>query len=245
MDELSGRGAVSARTVLGMEVQLRHQPSFSVARLSLSPSESIRAESGAMMAMSPSVSIEAKAEGGMLKSLKRAALGGESFFITTMTAGPQGGWVDLAANLPGDLSVVELAPGRPWLLSKGSFLGASTSVQLDTKLQGMKMFAGGEGAFLMEAEGQGPMVVSAYGAIDRFHLEAGYTVVVDSAHFVACEMSVQYNLRRAAERGLIQSAKSGEGLVFEFTGPGEVMIQSRNPQGLISYLMANGLGSRN
>lgn len=228
-----------------MDLQLRHQPSFSVARCVLAGGESIRAESGAMMAMSPTVQIEAKAEGGMLKSLKRAALGGESFFVTTMTAGPSGGWVDLAANLPGDLSVIQLVDGQPWLLSKGSFLGASASVQLDTKMQGMKMFAGGEGAFLMEAVGSGSMVVSSYGAIDRFRLDAGHTVVVDSGHFVAAEMTVQYNLRRASERGLIQSAKSGEGFVFEFTGPGEVLIQSRNPQGLISYLMANGLGARN
>lgn len=228
-----------------MDVQLRHQPSFSVARCTLGADEPMRAESGAMMAMSPTVQIEAKAEGGMLKSLKRAALGGESFFVTTLTAGSSGGWVDLAANLPGDLSVIQVADGQPWLLSKGSFLGAAPSVHLDTKLQGMKMFAGGEGAFLMEASGQGPMVVSAYGAIDRFHLDAGHTVLVDSGHFVAAEMTVQYNLRRAADRGLIQSAKSGEGFVFEFTGPGEVLIQSRNPQGLISYLIANGLGARN
>ncbi len=228
-----------------MEIQLRHQPSFSVARCLLAPNEQIRAESGAMMAMTPDMQIEAKAQGGVMKSLKRAALGGESFFVTTLTAGPGGGWVDLAANLPGDMSVLNLVPGQPWLLSKGSFLGASAAVNLETKFQGMRMFAGGEGAFLMEVEGQGPMVVSAFGAIDRVRLEQGHRVVIDSGHFVAAEMTVQYTVRRAAERGLIQSAKSGEGLVFEFSGPGEVIVQSRNPHGLISYLVANGLGARN
>jgi uncharacterized protein (TIGR00266 family) len=228
-----------------VQIQLRHQPSFSVARCLLGPNEPIRAEAGAMMAMTPDTQIEAKAQGGVMKSLKRAALGGESFFVTTLTAGPSGGWVDLAASLPGDLSVVDLLPGRPWLLSKGSFLGASASVNLETKFQGLKMFAGGEGAFLMEVEGEGPMVVSAFGAIDRFRLEAGHRVVVDSDHFVAAEMTVQYTVRRAADRGLIQSAKSGEGLVFEFAGPGEVMIQTRNPRSLITYLAANGLGARN
>jgi uncharacterized protein (TIGR00266 family) len=228
-----------------VQIQLRHQPSFSVARCLLGPNEPIRAEAGAMMAMTPDTQIEAKAQGGVMKSLKRAALGGESFFVTTLTAGPSGGWVDLAASLPGDLSVVDLVPGRPWLLSKGSFLGAAASVNLETKFQGLKMFAGGEGAFLMEVEGEGPMVVSAFGAIDRFRLEDGHRVVVDSDHFVAAEMTVQYTVRRAAERGLIQSAKSGEGLVFEFAGPGEVMIQTRNPRSLITYLAANGLGARN
>ena len=38
-----------------MEVALRQQPSFSVARLSLSSGETVKVESGAMMAMSSSV----------------------------------------------------------------------------------------------------------------------------------------------------------------------------------------------
>lgn len=227
-----------------MEIQLRHQPSFGVARFLLGPGEPLRAESGAMLAMAADTQIEAKAEGGMMKSLKRAALGGESFFVTTLTAGPAGGWVDLAPNLPGDLAVLQLQAGQPWLLSKGAYLGAAPSVVIQTQFQGMKMFAGGEGAFLMQAEGEGPMVVSSFGAIDRFTLQPGQQVVVDSGHFVAAQTSVSYTLRRASAGGFIQSAKSGEGLVFEFTGPGEVIMQARNPRGLISYLAANGLGAR-
>lgn len=38
------------------------------------------------------------------------------------------------------------------------------------------------------------------------------------------------------------SLNSGEGLVFEFTGPGEVLGQSRDPSAFISYLAAMGLG---
>lgn len=227
-----------------MDVQLRHQPSFSVARFLLGPNEPLRAESGAMMAMASDTVLEAKAEGGVMKSLKRAALGGESFFVTTLTAGPGGGWVDLAANLPGDLSIIDVAEGQPWLLSKGSFLGAAPSVTLDTKFQGLATMAGGEGAFLMHAGGAGRMVVSAYGAIDRFTLAAGQSVVVDSGHFVAAEMTVTYQLRKAAG-GVMASMKSGEGLVIDFTGPGELLMQSRNPAALISYLAANGLGARN
>jgi uncharacterized protein (TIGR00266 family) len=228
-----------------VDIQLRHQPSFSVARFSLAPGEPVRAEAGAMLAMAPDIQLEAKAEGGMLKSLKRAALGGESFFITTLTAGAQGGWVDLAPNLPGDVAVIDVPADGGWLLSKGSFLGAALSVRLETQFQGMRMFAGGEGAFLMQAEGTGPMVVSAFGAIDRFALGAGQRIAMDSGHFVAASLAIKYQLRRAAQGGLIQSAKSGEGLVFEFEGPGEVLGQSRNPAGLIRYLMANGLGARN
>jgi uncharacterized protein (TIGR00266 family) len=197
-----------------------------------------------MMAMASDTQIEAKAEGGVMKSLKRAALGGESIFITTLTAGPGGGWVDLSANLPGDLAEIDVVAGRPWLLSKTSFLGCARTVELETRFQGGKMFVGGEGAFLMEAAGEGKLVISAYGAIDRFTLEAGQSVAVDSQHFVACEQSVQYTVTRAAQGSWVQSVKSAEGLVFHFTGPGELMMQSRSPQGLVSWLAANGLGNR-
>lgn len=227
-----------------MDIQIRHQPSFSVARVILAPNEPLRAESGAMMAMAADTHIEAKAQGGVMKSLKRAALGGESFFVTTLTAGPGGGWVDLAANLPGDLAVLQLDPQQPWLLSKGAFLGSATTVTIDTQFTGLKMFAGGEGAFLVQAGGEGPLVVASYGAIDRITLGQGQAIVVDSGHFVAAHATVQYQLRRAAAGGLIQSAKSGEGFVFEFIGPGEVLMQSRNPAGLISYLSSQGLGAR-
>jgi uncharacterized protein (TIGR00266 family) len=170
-------------------------------------------------------------------------LGGESLFITTMTAGPQGGWVDVAANLPGDLVVRTIEPGRALFIQRGSFLCAEQGVELDTKWGGMKNLIGGEGGFLLRADGQGEVVLSSYGAIDRMTIPAGQQVVVDTNHMVAFDESVQMELRKASA-GTMNSLKSGEGLVFVFTGPGEVMMQSRNPQGLISYLAANLPGNR-
>ncbi len=228
-----------------MEIQTRHQPSFSVARALLGPSESIRAESGAMMAMAADTTIEAKMEGGLVKGLKRSVLGGESLFITTLTAGAGGGWVDLAASLPGDLVVRTIEPSKALFVQKGSFLCAESGLNIDTKWGGFKNIIGGEGAFLLRAEGQGELVLSAYGAIDRMELPAGQQVIVDTNHMVAFDETVNMEIRRASEGGLIQSAKSGEGLVFVFTGPGEIMMQSRNPDELIRYLAANMPGNRN
>ncbi len=63
-----------------------------------------------MMAHSVGVQLEARMEGGLLKGLKRSVLGGESSFVTTFTAPPEGGWIDLAARLPGDLRAREGGP---------------------------------------------------------------------------------------------------------------------------------------
>lgn len=218
-----------------MEIQIRHQPSFAAARALLAPGEVIRAESGAMMAMAPDIQMEAKAEGGILKSLKRAALGGESFFITTATAGPNGGWIDLAATLPGDATVVTVTPDAPMLIQASSFLACEAGVTIDTKWGGMRNLAGGEGGFLIRASGSGEVILSCYGAIDRMSLPPGQQVVVDSGHMVAFAESVAMTARKAAS-GWIQTAKTGEYMVYEFTGPGELLIQSRNPGAFMSWI---------
>ena len=74
-----------------MQVETRQGPAYGVARLTLSPNEPVRVESGAMMAMSAGVELQSKAQGGVMKSLKRAALGGESFFVSFVGTGNSSG----------------------------------------------------------------------------------------------------------------------------------------------------------
>ena len=81
-------------------------------------------------------------------SLKRAALGGESFFMTTFTAGQGGGWVDFAAALPGGIAVQTVAPEIGLNISRGSYLCSESSVEIDTKWGGFKNLFGSEGGFL-------------------------------------------------------------------------------------------------
>lgn len=227
-----------------MEIQVRHNPSFSVARAMLGAGESIRSESGAMMAMASDINLDAKIEGGIMKGLKRSVLGGESLFITTATAGANGGWIDLAPSLPGDIAVVTITPDKPLLIQKGSFLCAEQGVEIDTKFGGMKSIFGGEGAFLLRASGQGEVVLSTYGALDRLTLEPNQQIIVDTNHMVAFAETVTMELRKSAASSMT-SMKSGEGLVFVFTGPGELMMQSRNPDDIIRYIAANMPGNRN
>ncbi|NGN69522.1 TIGR00266 family protein [Streptomyces sp. A7024] len=216
-----------------MHIDIRHSPSFAVARIGLAAGESVRAESGAMMATAAAVTVEAKAEGGLMKGLKRSVLGGESLFMSRLTAGPAGGWADLAARLPGDLTAIEVAGGLN--LARGAWLCHAEGIDLDTKWGGVKNLAGGEGGFLVRAEGSGQVLASCYGALDLVELGEGEQLVLDSGHLVAFDDSVSYATRKVS-RGLMQSLKSGEGLVFEFTGPGRIWTQSRNPKELVSWL---------
>ena len=60
---------------------------------------------------------------------------------------------------------------------------------------------------------------------------------------VAYDESVNYKLHRAVEGRSIQSFKSGEGWVFEFTGPGRVYGQTRSPQSLLGWLQSAMTGT--
>jgi uncharacterized protein (TIGR00266 family) len=216
-----------------MDVSIRHNPSFAVARCTLAAGEALKAESGAMMAHSVGVEVEAKVQGGLMKGLKRSLLGGESLFMTTWTAPDGGGWVDCAANLPGDLAVLDIASDMN--VTKGAWLCSSIDIELDTKWGGFKNVGGGEGGFLIRAGGTGKIVVACYGAIETIELAAGEQLVLDSGHLVAFDPTVEY-ITRKVTKGIAQTLKSGEGFVMEFTGPGRILSQSRNPGALVDWL---------
>jgi uncharacterized protein (TIGR00266 family) len=216
-----------------MDVEIRASPSFAVGRCKLAGGEQMKAEAGAMMAHSVGVELEAKVQGGLMKGLKRSILGGESLFMTTWTAPQEGGWVDVAANLPGDLAVLDVAGDMN--VTQGGWLASSIGIELDTKWGGFKNVFGDEGGFLVRCSGTGKIVVACYGAIEQLQLGAGEKVVLDSGHLVAFDPSVEF-ITRKVTKGIMQTLKSGEGFVMEFTGPGRILIQTRNPQGLIGWL---------
>ncbi|MGI8881614.1 MAG: TIGR00266 family protein [Jatrophihabitans sp.] len=219
-----------------MQVEYRHNPAFTVARCLLAPGEPLRVEGGAMMAHSPGVTLQAKAEGGIMAGLKRSALGGGSFFVTTYTAPQNGGWVDVAGVLPGDLTAIPIAPDRPFFLGRSNWIANSYGVEIDTQWGGMANLFGGEGGFGFRANGQGEALVSVYGAIDYMDLQQGDTVTIDTGHVVAYDLHLQFRMRRAVEGKSIQSLKSGEGWVFDFAGPGRVLVQSRNPEAFAHWV---------
>ena len=218
-----------------IKTELLYQNAYTLARVTMDSGDKVRAEAGAMVSMNGKVSIETQATGGFMKSLKRSVLGGESFFLTTYTAPDGGGWVDVAAHLPGDMTTVEVHE-QPLFIQRGSYIASEQGVEIDTRWGGFKSLFGGEGGFLLRATGQGTVVLGCYGALDRIRLAAGERVTVDSGHMVAFDEGVTFRLRRAAEGKTIQSMKSGEGFVFDFDGPGEVMVQSRNPNALVEWL---------
>lgn len=216
-----------------MELQVEYRPSFSLAIARLAPGEQIYAESGAMVAMR-NVAMETQARGGVLKSLARAALGGESFFVNTFTGGDGGGEIMLAHPLPGDIRMVELH-GETMMVQSGSFLASAASIDLDTKWGGARSFFAGEGLILLKTTGMGQLILGSYGAIHELELGAGEQITVDSGHLVAFTDTVNYKPR--AVGGIKSTLFSGEGLVVDITGPGRLLMQTRSETAFLGWLI--------
>ncbi len=218
----------------GYKWEIQHSGAFAVAVVELQPEQSINAEAGAMVSMSGNIELNAQMKGGVFGAIKRAA-GGESAFVSTFTAHGGPGEVILASGAPGDITGIDLM-NQTFRVQSTSYLAGDTSLQVDTKFGGAKTLFGGEGLFVLEISGQGLLLISSFGAIRRKTLRPGEQYIVDTGHLVAWEAQMQYNLRKASQAGFFRSMMSGEGLVAEFTGPGEILMQTRNISALASLL---------
>lgn len=213
-----------------MHFEITYNPAHSLATAHLNPGESVRAEASAMVSMTRDIQVQtnaaAKQSGGLFKGLKRAFLGGESFFTNLFTATSQGAHVTFAPDLCGSMKVHEL-DGRESLFIQGSsYVAAPDSVTVDTKFQGMKGLFSGESLFFLEASGHGPVLLNAFGAIEVIDLDG--EMIVDTGHIVAFTGGISYTVSKAAA-GWIGSYLSGEGLVLAVKGRGKLYVQSRNP----------------
>ena len=179
-----------------------------------------------MVSMSANVELYSQMKGGVFGALKRA-VGGESAFVSTLTARGFVGEVTLAPGAPGDVAGIEMQ-NQTFMVQASSYLAGDTSLVVDTKFGGAKSFLGREGLFLLQVHGAGLLLVSSFGAIHRKTLGPGEQYVIDTGHLVAWEGHMQYTLRKASKSGFFRSLVSGEGFVAEFTGPGEILIQTRN-----------------
>jgi uncharacterized protein (TIGR00266 family) len=217
-----------------MNIEILYKPAYSLGIITLDAGERVRVEGGSMVGMSAGTTLETKATGGLLKSLARSMLGGESFFQNTYLAPPEGGQIAVAPALPGDLFSLELNQ-ESVMVQSGSYVASEMGIETDTKWGGARTFFASEGLIMLRATGTGKLLLSSYGAIHELNLAAGESYTVDTGHLVAFSQEVGFKVRRVG--GLKSTLFSGEGLVVDLTGPGRILMQSRSTDAFLSWLI--------
>ena len=209
-----------------MKYTIDEAPSYSILEMELEPGERIVTDGGAMTWMS-NLTASTNMTGGILSGIKRA-VGGESIFLNTYTAGSGGGSIGLAPGDPGMIIAHDLSGDL--YLQKSAFIACQEGVSTDLKFQGLSGFFN-VGLLSMRLTGRGKAFFAGYGDVEAIDVDGD--VIVDNGHVVAWEPTLEYEL--SYRRG-VRNFLFAEGMMLRFYGKGRLWVQSRNPMALADFM---------
>ncbi|HIP66917.1 MAG TPA: AIM24 family protein [Candidatus Nanopusillus sp.] len=225
-------------------------PSYTIIEIDLEPGEELYAEPGAFIMGSGNYEVEltlssSKEEGlftSILNAAQRKIAGGESaFFVryraidrTTLFLGP-------GDSEPGDIIYVPVQSGI--IVKSGKYVAHYGDIQTSIALVYAGYFQVSGDVTWLNLIGNGGAWISGKGGLLRIDLAPGQTVYVDEEHIVGFSQDIRYDIKLFSDiygkdKGVIDFVKkaakalatthfSREGVIFRFTGPGSVIIQTR------------------
>jgi uncharacterized protein (TIGR00266 family) len=203
--------------------------------LSLNEGQMVVAEAGAMTYMTPNIQVRTRTrEKSILGTLGISILGGQSLFVNDYWPNQGKGEIGLVSAPVGDIMKIDVARDRGYIIQKSAYVASSPTVSLDIQWQGFTKGIFGQGLFMIKTAGEGELFINCFGAIDRHALQPGETIIVDNFHLVGFSDSCQYQVQKFG--GWKETLLSGEGLVTQITGPGEVLLQTKNIRELVEWL---------
>ena len=217
-----------------------------IVNIHLDKNEQVKIERGSMVYLQDveiqgQTNSKSKGIGGFLSATGRSLVSGESVFITYATGKRDESLIGIAPSIPGKITCLKIGGNKQYRLNTGAFLACDASVNYVMKSQniGKAVFAGTGGLFVMETEGEGDMLINAFGDLMELEVTPDSPITIDNTHVVAWDAALDYKLRIAS--GTI-GFTTGEGIVNEFHGSGKILIQTRNirdlAQSLNQYLIS-------
>jgi len=207
-----------------MEYEIVKNP-MGLIQFSMNKGDKVTAEAAAMVFMRGNIeTVTRMRKGGFLKSLKAAALGGESFFVNDFIANSDNCTLGLTGNTLGDIEVIQV--DEEFIVQSGAFVGSTGGLTLDTKWQGFTKGIFGSNLFMLKTVGTGEMFVNAWGGIIKKELKDGEKMILDNYQLVALSSRASYRVTKHG--GFKTTLFGGEALVIEIVGPGIVYIQTKN-----------------
>lgn len=226
---------------------MRFYPDGETVKVEIRAEETCQCESDAVVTASGNTGIDGKMSGGLLASMARKMLTGETFFLQTLTSidGARATAV-LAPKCPGNVVVIDDLPRAGLVLVQGAFLAAASTITVESQMQ-HNMFNSafsGTGFFTLHLSGQGPVAFGGFGRVFTQTISSEETVMVDNGHLVGWTADASFTMELASSRSVMSSFTSGEGLMCKFRGPGTVYVQSRNPEGYQEWLQGQLKGQQ-
>lgn len=215
--------------------------------VALTRGDRIYCESDAMVMMEATLDLKGSINGGIGAALMRRFANGESFFQQHIEAVRGDGDCLLSPTLPGAIEVIDIGT-RQYLLNDGAFVAATSGTEMKVRMQniGNALFAQSGGFFIMETSGTGQVVVSGFGSMFQLDVAPGKDIIIDNSHVVCWDSNLHYEISVTTGNtgsglsgmmgNLVNSFKSGEGIVLRFSGTGKVFVCSRNRDAFSAWL---------
>ena len=135
--------------------------------------------------------------------------------------------IAFTSSFPGEIKVLDIAPGQEFIVQKSAFLTSEAGVSLSIHFQkrlGAGLF-GGEGFIMQRLSGYGKAFVEIDGDLMEYNLKPGQKIIVDTGNVAGFESSVQMDIQTVP--GAKNMFFGGEGIFNTvLTGPGRVWLQT-------------------
>src|SRR5688572_5674659 len=214
-----------------MEHVIAHAPTFTTLEFRFAEGEWVTAQPGCMLAMTTGIELRAgagthmKGQSGVGRAT-RSLLAGENYFAAIYKAKRSGERLLLAPGEMGEIRSLPVNSTTNHYIAGGAFLACTSGVQISLKYGGVKGWLATRGLFLMRTEGEGTVFVSSHGALVEQTLAEGERFVLDNRYIVAFTDTMKFETVKVTD-SLRHSYLAGEGLVNRFTGPGQMLFQTR------------------
>ena len=219
-----------------MKFEIKYKPSYAMLVANLEQGEMITAESGAMTYMTPNIEVHTrKREKSLWGSLGLSIIGGQSFWVNDFTATNGAGEAAFVAAPVGDIKQLDIAPGSGYIIQKSAYIASTQGIDLDVKWEGFTKGLFGQGLIHDTRHWQRTNV--------HQHLRRHRHPYPPTRSNPRCRQLPSWLVlaNPAATKspdvgGIKETLLSGEGLVTQITGPGEVHIQTKNLQEFTEWL---------
>jgi uncharacterized protein (TIGR00266 family) len=224
--------------------------------VALTKGDRIYCESDAMVMMEATLDLKGTMSGGLGRALLRSFANGESFFQQQIEAVRGDGDCLLSPVLPGALQILDVGK-RQYFLNDGAFVAATSGTEMKVRTQGIgnALFAQSGGFFVMETSGIGQVAVSGFGSMFELDVSPGKDMIIDNAHVVSWDSTLRYEVSVTTGSGgggglgsmlgnMVNSFKSGEGIVLRFSGTGKINVCSRNRDAFVDWMKKETSGKK-
>jgi uncharacterized protein (AIM24 family) len=230
-----------------MDFELRPHAFSTVGRCVLAGGESMCVNPTAIRAHSAGITVQPKVEPKSgRRSFREVVRDGPPLpprptVGLTAVAPVQGGWLELVPALPGDVRSLPVDSDHSYFVDRRSWLGHSAQINLAEQRSADGVVTRGYDFALgptpgMNVQGNGRVVVGAFGGCEAVDLEPEEILVVDTAYVIACDLATKHTLQRIPTKGAlpwdnpVPGVSGRDKVLAEFTGPGQVVLQLRSPQ---------------